>query len=73
MREYAIAKGCANPERAFEAFRDKSLAGGYTYADWEAAWRMWGWKADERYERQPAAPRQLMDADEYVRQMKAAK
>jgi hypothetical protein len=47
MREYAAAKGCTNPDRAFEAFRDKSLAKGYAYASWPAAWRSWGWSADD--------------------------
>jgi hypothetical protein len=46
MREYATAKGCANPDLAFETFRNKSMAKGYSYVSWEAAWQMWGWKTD---------------------------
>ena len=46
MREYATAKGCANPDLAFETFRNKSMAKGYSYVSWEAAWQIWGWKTD---------------------------
>ncbi|MGB6564083.1 MAG: hypothetical protein WBE69_15890 [Candidatus Binataceae bacterium] len=74
MREHAAAKGCSNPDRAFEAFRDKSLAKGYAYASWPAAWRSWGWRADDDHRSngasRPAPP--LINADDYIAQMKAA-
>jgi hypothetical protein len=76
MREFAT-KLNINPDTEFIAWRDDCLAHDRRYSDWTAAWRTrcrnhvkfaTGGRSIS------AAPqRPLTDADEYIRQMKAAK
>lgn len=41
MAAYARKFRCQSPGLAFDAFRDRSLATGAQYIDWQAAWRNW--------------------------------
>ncbi len=41
MRTWALDEGCAEPFVEFEQFCDKARAKGWTYIDWQAAWKNW--------------------------------
>jgi hypothetical protein len=41
LRNYAVGKGCKNPERTFEAFTTHYRGNGKTQLDWVATFRTW--------------------------------
>jgi hypothetical protein len=55
-REWAVAEGCADPDREAAKFADHFRGSGTRKQDWQATWRNWVRKAADFAPRKPNAP-----------------